>query len=111
MSAPKGKPSARDLVVTALKEYEVGEVIAYKDLAVLIGAHDTTVSSILSSMVYEGTMERAGRGQYRRLAAPVVPTVLATSKLTFDLVKVRADGSRIVTDESGELYVITLVVI
>lgn len=105
----KNGVTALEAAVEALPAYEVGEEFNYRDLAELISFNETTVSGVMSEMVRSGKLERIRRGWYARLPEP--PVVPPRTNLTFELVKVRADGSRIVTDEAGELYVVTLVVV
>lgn len=114
MNVAKGlKAPARDIIIEHLPAFGIGEEFHYKIVADLVGVHETTASGVLSDLVREGTLDRVRgkRGTYTRLPDPPAPDERRGAHLTLEVVKVRADGSRIVTDEAGDLYIVTLVVI
>lgn len=105
--------TAKEAALTVMQSYPVGEYVNYKDVAALTDFSEVTISGVLSQLMREGYLKKGTRGMYARDEEIIETTSTWTTgeELTFDLVKVRADGSRIVTDEAGELYIVTLVVI
>ena len=109
----EGGMTCLQAVHDALPALAVGEEFHYLVMAQLTGFNETTVSGTLSELVRSGHLDRVRgkRGFYKRLPDPPAEHEKRGAQCTFEVVKVRADGSRIMTDEAGDLYLVTLVVI
>jgi len=103
-----GTVTARERALEVMQSFEVGEFVNYDDVAALTEFNKVTISGALSQLMREGYLKKGTRGMYARVEREVPEPC---TECTFTLLKVRADGSRIMTDEAGELYIVTLVVI